>query len=393
MRSNRKVFACTSLILCLGLFTGCWDRIELDDLALVMASGIDLAEDGQIEATLQIALPTGIPSALQTGAKGARPVLVVSAKGKDGMDALGRLQMQLSRKIFLGHRGIVVFGEKYARQGLDTVLSALLRSPDSRYNSYVLTAYGTTAKEILNTPYQLEQIPAIGLNKIQFGEVSLSFKIDEFLNAVGSSGSAPITGAVRIIKTGSGQRTFTIDKAAVYRENKLVGFLSDKELNAKRWWHGEAAGMRLTVKVEPKTKEFNGTVTADILSGTKMVRTTIKNGRPEASIALKATVTVMGNNTKLDISKVKNMKRVEKKLEEDVRKLFEDTISRSQKWKADIFSFGREVHIEHPLQWKKLKDRWPDIYAEMPVKVKVDIQIERMGRTQAPAHLRQERMR
>lgn len=376
-----------ALIACLCLLTGCWDRDEIDDLALVMASGIDLAEDGEIELTLQIALPLGIPSSLQTGGKREEHVMVVSAKGKAGLDILGHLQQQLSRKIFLGHRGVLVIGERYARHGIDQALDSLLRAPESRYNSFVVTAYGTTAKEILNTPYLLEQIPAIGINKIQFSEVSLSFKIDEFLNAVASFEASPITGAVRIIKTDNGQPTFAIDKAAVYRGNKLAGFLSSQELKAKRWWHGEADGMKMTSQVEPKDKDFNGTITAELMRGSTKIRTSIKNGLPEVSVTFKAAARGLANNTKLDLNKAPNMKRVEAKLSEDMQKLIAGTISRMQKeFKADIFSFGREIHIEHPSVWKNMKEKWMDIYPTVPVNVKVEIQFERIGRTQAPAH-------
>ncbi|MBD0381048.1 Ger(x)C family spore germination protein [Paenibacillus sedimenti] len=387
MIPSRILYVSLALILCLGLFTGCWDREEIDDLALVMASGLDLSEDGQLEVTLQIALPLGIPSALQSGGKREEHVMVVSAKGKEGLDILGKLQQQLSRKIFLGHRGVLVIGEKYARHGIDQVLDDLLRAPESRYNSFVVTAFGTTAKEVLNTTYLLEEIPAIGINKIQFGEFSLSFKIDEFLNAVASFEASPITGAVRIIKTGTGQPSFTIDRAAVYRGNKLTGFLSQEELKAKRWWHGEAKGMFITSQVEPKDKDFNGTITVEVMQGTTKIHTSIKDGLPEVSVTFKAAVRGLANNTKLDMNKAPNMKRIEAKISEDMHKLIADTISRTQKeLKADIFSFGREVHIEHPDVWKTIKDQWMDIYPNVPVKVKVDIQIERMGRTQAPAH-------
>lgn len=62
-----QTFRFLIIFVILGLMTGCWDRNEMDDLALVMASGIDLTDDGQLEITLQIALPTGIPSAVQSG--------------------------------------------------------------------------------------------------------------------------------------------------------------------------------------------------------------------------------------------------------------------------------------------------------------------------------------
>lgn len=383
MTLSRILYVCLALAACLGFLTACWDRKEMDDLALVIASGVDLADDGQIETTLQIALPTGIPSSLQPGGKGAKPVLVISAKGKNGMEALGKLQQQLSRRINLGHRGIVVVGEKYARHGWDEVLDALLRSPESRYNSYMVTAYGTTAKEILNAPYQMEVIPAIGIHKIQYSDFSLSVKMDKFLDALASFGKEPVTGAIRVINQGSGQQTFIIDKAAVYQENKLVGYLSGKELKAFRLLTGKINGMRLTTQMEPSKKEFKGTISIQLMKVKPKISTKIKNGFPEVTVSFKATGNILANDTSLDMSKV--IPLVEKKFSTDLQKEFIGVISQTQKkFKADIFGFGNRVHIEHPYAWKKIKNKWDELYPEVPVQVKTELRIERVGRTQAP---------
>ncbi|MDG0790058.1 hypothetical protein OMP38_03720 [Cohnella ginsengisoli] len=41
----------------LPLSAGCWDRLEINDLALVMATGIDEVEEGQVKLSVQIFVP------------------------------------------------------------------------------------------------------------------------------------------------------------------------------------------------------------------------------------------------------------------------------------------------------------------------------------------------
>lgn len=386
---NLMLCRCLFLVVCMGLFTGCWDRRETDDLALVIASGLDLAEDGQIEATLQIALPTGIPSSLQSGGGGKKSVLVLSATGKSGVDVLGKMQQQLSRKIFLGHRGVMIIGEKYARHGIDRVMDSIMRLSESRYNSYILTADGTTAKEILNTPYELEQIPGVGINKIQFNESSLAVKSDEFLSSLASDGSAPVTGGIRLKKNGTGQPTIIIDKAAVYNGNKLAGFLSGMELATFRWLKGEPQKLRFSTQMELEDDKAKGIVAIEILQANSKIRTVIKKGAPEVEVSLKARARLMENDTKLDLSNAKHLKEAEAKFAKDVQKSVEKLIAQVQKkYSSDIFGFGREIHIQHPYAWKSIKKEWKDIFPRVPVTVKTDIRIERLGRTQAPAHLK-----
>lgn len=385
----RIFYSCLILVICLGLFTGCWDRHEMDDLALVMASGFDLTDNGQLEVTLQIALPTGIPSALQGGGKSQKTVMVVSAIGKDVDDCLNQIQKQFSREIFFGHRGVVVFGEKYAKQGINQALDGFVRSPAARYNSYVVTTYESTAKEILNTPYLLEQIPAIGIKNIQLSDVTLSIKIDEFLDAIASNGKSSVTGAIRVVNKEIGQPTFTIDKAAVYQANKLVGFLSQQELDILRWWEGDTERAKLSTQMEPEDKEYKGTISIEVLRVKKKLRTSVKNEVPEVSVEFKATARIIQNDTRLDMSKANNLKRIETKFSNDIKKVLTETLSLvQQEWEADILGFGDEIHIEHPDVWKKIKNQWADIYPKVPVNFKVNIPIERTGRTQQPMELK-----
>lgn len=370
--------------LILGLLTGCWDRTEMDELAFVMASGVDLTEDGQIEATLQIALPTGIPSSLTSGGKAKKPVLVLSAKGKDGMEALGRLQQQLSRRINLGHRGVLVFGEKYARQGIDQVLDTLLRSPESRYNSYILTASGTTAKEILNSPYLLESIPALGIMNMQEKDFSFSVKTDKFIEMISSMDVAAVSGSIRTINKKTESETYMIDKAAVYRKNKLVGFLTGTELKAFRLVKGHFTGMRFSTQMMPPEERYKGTVSIQMMQAKTKIHTRIQNGMPEITVSIKAAAKITANDTPMDFSKAPDLKAAEKKFSDDLQQAITTMISRTQKkYKSDILGFGRELHIEHPSYWKTAKAGWIDLYPKVPVSVMTELTIERIGRTQA----------
>ncbi|MDQ0920817.1 Ger(x)C family spore germination protein [Paenibacillus sp. V4I5] len=388
--SRMKGSKTIALILCLSLMTGCWDRNEVNDLAFVLASGLDLAENGQVEVTLQIALPTEMPSAMQGGRAGEkRTVLVVSEKGRDGTDILHKLQKRLSRRIFMGHRGVIIIGEEYARHGIDQVLDQFLRAPGSRYSSYFLTANGTTAKQALQTRYLLEAIPAIALKKMQLTGLGLSIKMDEFLDAQSSPGRSPVTGALKAYYSKNEEGVFNVDEAAVYQENRLVGFLTPNEKKILIWRRGKLKLSKITAQVEPKVKGYKGTVGIDILQSKASLLTKMNNGMPEVTMVFKAKARVMENDTKLDLSKGENFKLVESKLKNEIEAQVKSTLNHVQKrLKADIFGFGEEIHIKHASYWKQNKDQWKDIYPGVPVTIKIDVKVQRIGRTQSPAHLK-----
>jgi spore germination protein KC len=80
------------------LLVGCWDRIEVNDLALVMATGIDKASDQKLQVTAQIATPSqGGQSA--TSSSNQLPYLVVSTVGDNTRSALQKMQIAAKQKI------------------------------------------------------------------------------------------------------------------------------------------------------------------------------------------------------------------------------------------------------------------------------------------------------
>jgi germination protein, Ger(x)C family len=373
------------LIPCLAL-SGCWDRRELDEIAIVMGSGVDLTDDGQIELSLQIALPMGIQGNMQMAGK-KKPVMLVSSKGTVSQDQIGQIQQQLSRRIFFGHRAVFIIGENFARHGVDQTLDTMLRFPDSRYNCFILTSKGATAKEVLNSPYPLEVIPSIGMKNMQVGKYTFAERIDKFLDSFAAKGFMPATGAIRLIKNGQ-ESSFVIDGEAVYRENKLVGYLSGTHSKAFKLMRDQGSGMKIPVPIEPAGKLSTGMITADLLTTRREVRTFVSQGSPKIEVEFRAKGRIIANDTTLDLSKPANLSRAEQMLSNELQKMISGLIEQTQKeFQSDVLGFGDILHIQHPYAWKKLQTEWLDTYPEVPVKVLASIILERIGRTQKPGHL------
>ena len=51
-------FYCVSIL----FLSGCWDRVEVNDLAIVTAAAIDKRDDNQIELSIQIFIPKSLSS-------------------------------------------------------------------------------------------------------------------------------------------------------------------------------------------------------------------------------------------------------------------------------------------------------------------------------------------
>jgi spore germination protein KC len=375
------------LVTCFVFLMGCWDRTEINELALVMASGFDITEDDQTESTLQVALASGISNIQQSGggAKGKKPVLLISQKGKDSLDILNKMQEQMSRRIFLGHRGVTIIGEKYAKRGVDRFLDEHMRMPNSRSNRIVLTAHGASAKEILKAKYSLEVIPSIGMSKIQ-AHTGVSIKISEFLDELSKSGTMPATGAIRLVKDVNGELTFRIDEAAVYAKNKLVGFLPEHEMRMLQLWKGRGARINISVQAQPKKQKYKGTIGLKVERAAVKVKTSILNGKPEVTVTYKISGIVLENDTKLDLTK--QMKLLNRLLTDEVHKEVSTMVHHVQKeMKSDIFGIGEKIHAQHPYYWKTIENDWETLFPDVPIDIKVEVNVMHIGRSQVPVHL------
>lgn len=121
-------------LLIVPLLSGCWDRLEIEDRAVILAIGVDEAKPGDekeaskatqilklnprtnkglLRITVQIAVPGRIP--LGTGSEagspsGEKPVWVLSSVGYTIEDCLMNLQQQLADRLFYGHLRVIQEG-------------------------------------------------------------------------------------------------------------------------------------------------------------------------------------------------------------------------------------------------------------------------------------------
>jgi spore germination protein KC len=98
------------------ILSGCWDRVELNDLAIVTAAGIDMDNSNQTKLTIQIFIPkmlsNGGGQGVGGGAGGGTVTIVKTEQGINLADALSKLQTNLPRKIFWGQCKVFILAKK-----------------------------------------------------------------------------------------------------------------------------------------------------------------------------------------------------------------------------------------------------------------------------------------
>jgi len=176
MKSMWSARSCCLMLLLVSAVAlgGCWSARELNKLAIVMAVGIDKADEpGRYLVTAQIARPgtaaSGVGGAGATAGGGDETVHTTYADGDTLFAAIRNLAQFASRRIYWAHNNVVVIGEDVAREDITPVLDFFARNPELRLRAWLAIARDTTAREIVSAKTGIESVPANSLAALFFG--------------------------------------------------------------------------------------------------------------------------------------------------------------------------------------------------------------------------------
>lgn len=395
----RKTFRIILIaILLLALLTGCWNRRETTELAIAVALGIDINEEGEYIVSAQILNPKENASAIGGGAGYDTPVTTFTAKGRMLLEAIRKLTNITPRKVYLAHLRMVVIGEKVGKEGIYDALDLLSREPELRTDFYLVISKEVKAEEILKVLTSLEKIPA---NKLFYtledaaesysaiSKVNLNDLIDEIVN----TGIQPTLTGVTIrgdpksgltkanVESLSPKALLGISGIAVFRENKLVGWLDEQESKGLNYIKGNVESTVIVTEVD------DGKVAVELVKTKTNIKPTIKNGMPRFEINISGEANVGEVNTKLDLLNEGTFSEITEQMNNEIKEVVQKAIRKAQgDYKSDIFGFGDRIHKDDPKGWERLEENWGEMFPEVPVTVNSNIELRRIGTISDPFH-------
>ncbi|MDD9268075.1 Ger(x)C family spore germination protein [Paenibacillus sp. GCM10023248] len=384
------------------LLTGCWDRLEIEDRAVVLAIGIDKAKPGDeketsnathilqdapnlggelIRTTAQIAVPGRIPLGAgggEGGPSGQKPVWVLTSVGKTVEDSLMNLQQQLADRLFYGHLRVIVLSEELAREGIQNENDFFRRQPQVRRTVWMIVSKGKAA-DIMNANPQLERVPALYLlatleHAREMGKLPNIF-LGVFLSAASAKGQEGTLPYVELKK----KSNVEIAGMAYFHNDKMVGrttalqighYMAMKEINPGGY------------SVLQQVPDSETAVMFRTKHRKSKIKTMIQNNQVHVDIKCQVEGDLEEkSNEKLLMTK-QNIMKLEQKIKKDAEVGFEKLIQQTQKDGSDIFGFGEYVRAMHPGYWNKEvrnKEMWANKYKEITVDVSMQVKIRRIG--------------
>ncbi|OZM58318.1 hypothetical protein CIB95_01745 [Lottiidibacillus patelloidae] len=378
------------LILILLTLTGCWNRRELDELAITVALGID--KDGEdYLVSVQIINPSEIASTEKTN---RTPVTTYAQSAPTIFEALRKLTTVSPRKLYLSHLRAVIISEELAREGIKNILDFFNRDHEMRTSFFLIVAKDQTANDVVNILTPMEQIPA---NKL-FSSIKTSqdafaatthVTLDQFIKEYQSSGKQSVITGLKIVgdkqigktqanvESVGASAVLKYEGLSIFKEDKLVGWLNEEESKGYNYIIGN---VKNTVGHINCPNDSKGRITIELVNIETSIDGKVEKGKPKISIDIWSEGNIGEVACVYDFKESGALQLIETEVEKKVKLLIEAAITKAQKDQTDIFGFGETIRRENPSYWKQIKKEWEEEYFEdLEIDTKISFKIRRTG--------------
>ena len=398
MTAKRRKPVSIFLIICyLTFFTsGCWGKIEVEDLGIIVAMGIDANDSGDgFEMTLHIIKPE------ENEASGGNPegkIWVTSSEGQTLMDAAKNFRGRASAQLTWMHNNLVFIGEDTARENIEDIMDFLTRNRQIRYSSWVLITQGK-AKDVMQATPELqptfnEEVVRSIENQDEWAKqvtknikdmmVSMSDPYSDFITARALLIAPDIMGSQNEetddMAQATVQKAVLLDGSAVVRGTQLVGWLTKTETRGFLVLDGQASE---AVYIVP----YNGGVTSiEIGSVDTDMQVFIRGDKLVVEVDISGEGNLVETTAFLDLPNPDLVLDLEKELSRKVVAETRNFVDKIQlEYKADILGINGLFERKHPKWWAENQEKWTDeLYPELVFDIKANINIYSTGMITTP---------
>ncbi|MGI6686498.1 MAG: Ger(x)C family spore germination protein [Bacillota bacterium] len=409
MNRSIKIFFIILLFFISIIISGCWSRIEVENLAIASAIGIDKVkgDPGKILFSVSVLKPPktgggGGTGGMEGGSNGQIPGWVNFGQGNSVEDARRNLATTTAKRLFLGHSRIIVFGKEKAQEGIEDTLDFLSRNEGIRLRNWVLVASEGTALDTFSIQPELTSILAeeiTDLLTLSAPRASKSYAValKDFMVDLTTKGKEAVLPLLEIREispdaigesqgNGSSQpkKIARLKGVAVFKGDKMVGELGDTETKGFLWIIGKVKKGILTFEVENSETKKPVKVTVEMTRSNSKIEAKIIQGKPVAIVRIDTEGNIDEfSKTGTEITP-KFIELVDQGYEEAIRKEVMLALNKcQQELESDIFGLGTHFHRQQLKYWKEnnLDERWPEVFPDVQVQVEVTANVRRTGLT------------
>ena len=398
-----------TIVLLLALFiSGCRDRYDVDELAIVIGLGVDRVRGSEpILLTVQVVNTAAVKSPGAEGGSQTNPVILLSSQGKSLLEASRNLTKISSHRIYFPHTKIIVLGKNLAESDISETMDYIARSRDFRRTNPIVVAE-RTAREILEAKMDMDKLPALGVNNmltskeqtfvypINTNDFMLYLKTDigvsyaplmqlKSRNQESSPKLEQVAGKPAESSDEIGPAIIHLEKMAIFKNTRLVGTLNEVETKGFLWLINKVKGDSVVIPYQ--SAEGTSEIALEIVEGkTKVIPHITDKGTTMEIVCTGEAVLRESRDLSPQLKDLEMYKQLEKEAEKVLKTRVEQTVDRAQQdLKVDFLGFGNQIHNYNPAEWRLLKEHWDQRFLEIPHTVTFRVTIVRAGITKGSA--------
>ncbi len=398
MRIRHRAKHLFLIVLCVVLMclqTGCWSKDEIEDQSIYVGVGLDPASESQLEkqfrteggdyrkrkimtTTLQI---INVQSDSKNGggqeaSTSQKPYYNISETGDSMFQLIREFSTRMERPVIGHHLKVIVINEKLARKyRMNELLDFFLRDNDIRPSSHVLISKGSARSSMVAKDNKV--IPSLRLMGLFDNRYrSLSILEPMTLSKLAGKMHGEQSYLLQNVIAADGEVKFSGSSIIKGKTQRLQGTLNEEETIGSVWLMGTGQGglvksynedrQPLVYEVKGMKSKITTKVAGDDFSFHVRIES---NGRLIEEFS--------NTNETIDSA---FRKQVEEATEKEVGRLTGLALKKVQKkYGIDVLGFGKQFSIQHPRKWEKIKDRWEEIFPDIPITVSIDIEITEYG--------------
>jgi len=376
---KRVVSILLILALC-TLLSGCWNYRGLNTMSIVAGVAIDRKDDQNYQLTVEVF------DLAASGKESAGKSQIVESEGKTIFEAVRNAKKRLTKKLYFGDIQLVVISEQIAREeGIQDVLDWFMRNEKARETLSTVISQEKTAKEILTASGVDHKIISEEIEKILDADnrtTASTKNIDTFkaLNILkGQKETALVLPAVHCTDN-QGKKVVEVNGIAVFKADKLQGYLSPEETHYYLFAVDEIKGGILTFPFEAKNQKNQDNLSLEISNNKTKKSYSYEENRLKVFLDIKTTAALGEVGTDIDVSKKDNIEKIKAAATEVFVQRLEAVIKKTQtEFGCDVFGFNTMIHKKNPVLWSELKENWNFYIQTMEVEVRPELVIKNTG--------------
>ena len=278
-RMIRNIFIVIVIIIFMIAFTPSYTSLNIDNLAYVVALGIDAGEVEKFKITFEFT--TGSSGGESGSSSEKNPLIMNSVEASSIDSAINLMNSYMARELNLSHCKIIVFSEEVASQGISKEIYTLANDSQIRPSSNIIVSKNNAEDYISNSTPVLENLITkyyeIFPNSSKYTGYVYNVTLGDFFNQlvchtcepfailgginsnpVGSNASNPNASSISTIKstntTFSGQENSENLGVAVFKDDKLIGELTALETLCLSIIQGEVDSFLISIE-NPDNRE------------------------------------------------------------------------------------------------------------------------------------------